>query len=99
MSGATYAGKSYEMDLDYAIQDLRNRYIRENKKSGLTTYKIEKLTKNETKLLNNALSEYKLEKDDVLKEINNSRERDIHCIGMRCGKFEKIINNEIEVKK
>ena len=35
---------------------------------------------------------------DVLKEINNSRERDIHCIGMRCGKFEKNINTEIEVK-
>lgn len=36
--------------------------------------------------------------NDVLKEINNSRERDIHCIGMRCGKFEKNINTEIEVK-
>lgn len=65
MSGATYAGKDYEMNLDYAITQLKNEFIRVNKNAGRTTYKIEKLTNNEKRLLDDALFEYRLEKGDV----------------------------------
>ena len=65
MSDAEYAGKDYEMDLDYSISQLKNEWIRVNKRQGYTVYKIEKLTKNETRLIDDALYEYRLEKGDV----------------------------------
>lgn len=65
MSGAEYDGKDYEMDLNYSITLLKNEWIRVNKSQGYTVYKIEKLTNNEKRLLDDALSEYRLEKGDV----------------------------------
>lgn len=65
ISGAEYAGKDYEIDLDSSITRLKNEWVRTNKSEGRTVYKIEKLTNNEKKLLDDALSEYRLEKGDV----------------------------------
>lgn len=47
VSVAVYAGKAHGLDLDYSITQLKNEFIRINKNSGRTTYKITKLTENE----------------------------------------------------
>ncbi len=65
-SMAVYAGKTYEMDLDYSIQLLR-KYFVQKVSGGRPVYEIEKLTKKEKYLLEDALDEYELAVNDVYK--------------------------------
>jgi|GEM_PF-7034989 len=64
-SQASYQGRSYEMYLDYEITRLRNAMIEHAKKKGDDIYGIKELSKKETQLLELALEEHNLHKDDV----------------------------------